>query len=125
MSPTSIGLLIFVLYLLGMVAIGLISARYQKTSEDFWVAGRRFGLPVMIMATMAAIMHGGSVLSGVAFAGVYGGVALFPTWLLRPVSRSSSSCLPRNCGNRVDSRFRTTWAIASTAGFFVAGAPSS
>ena len=32
----------------------------------------------MIMANMAAIMHGGAILSGVAFAGRFGGVAILP-----------------------------------------------
>ncbi len=127
MSPTSIGLLIFALYLLGMVAIGLISARYQKTSEDFWVAGRRFGLPVMIMANMAAIMHGGSVLSGVAFAGLYGGVALLPYVAFtagfaviffvfaKKLRRSRGFTLPDYMGDRFDSRFLRGWSALVVA----------
>ena len=127
MSHTSIGLVIFVLYLLGMVAIGLISARYQKTSEDFWVAGRRFGLPVMVMANMAAIMHGGSILSGVAFAGLYGGVALLPYVAFaagfaviffvfaKKLRRSRRLTLPDYMGDRFDSRFLRGWSALVVA----------
>ncbi len=78
MSPSSIGLVVFGLYLVTVVVIGLVSARYQETSEDFWVASRRFGVVVLVIANIAAIMHGGSILSGMAFAGRFGGVAILP-----------------------------------------------
>lgn len=72
------GLLVLLGYLAGMLAIGVISARYQKTSTDFWVAGRSFGTVVMVMALVASIMHGGSIISGLAFAAKFGGVAILP-----------------------------------------------
>lgn len=78
MQPGLVGLLIFRFYLVLMILIGIISGRQQKSAEDFWVAGRRFNLPVMVMGNMAAIMHGGSILSGVAFAARFGGVAILP-----------------------------------------------
>jgi Na+/proline symporter len=127
MSYAGGGLVIFALYLVGMVAIGLISARYQKTSEDFWVASRRFGLPVMIMANMAAIMHGGSLLSGVAFAGLYGGVALLPYAaftagfaviffvLAKKLRQSRGLTLPDYMGDRFDSRFLRGWSALVVA----------
>jgi SSS family transporter len=127
MSHSSIGLIIFVFYLLGMVVIGLISARYQKTSEDFWVASRRFGLPVMVMANMAAIMHGGSILSGVAFAALYGGVALLPYVAFtggfaviffvfaKKLRRSRGLTLPDYMGDRFDSRFLRGWSALVVA----------
>lgn len=77
-SPGTIGLAIFGAYLLAVIVLGLIAARYQRTEEDFWVAGRRFGLVILVIANMAAIMHGGSILSGVAFSGEFGGVAALP-----------------------------------------------
>lgn len=72
------GLLVFGLYLVVMVAIGLWSGRQQLSAADLWVAGRRFTTPVMVLGLMAAVMHGGSILSGVAFAGAFGGVAILP-----------------------------------------------
>ena len=74
----STGLVLFGLYLAIMVGVGIVSARHQKTSADFWVANRSIGLAVLVMANMAAIMHGGSVLSGVALMGDIGGVAGLP-----------------------------------------------
>ena len=68
----------FSAYLATMVVVGLVSAKQQHGTVDFWVAGRRFGTGVMVLGLMAAVMHGGSILSGVAFAGAFGGVAILP-----------------------------------------------
>jgi Na+/proline symporter len=78
MNTHAVGLLVFGFYLVAMVIIGLLSGKQQKSAEDLWVAGRRFGTAVMVMGLMASIMHGGSILSGVAFAAAYGGVAVLP-----------------------------------------------
>ena len=78
MTASTVGALVFGLYLVAIIAIGLVASRYQKSEADFWVAGRRFGLGVMIMANMAAVMHGGAILSGIAFTGRFGGVAILP-----------------------------------------------
>ena len=78
MTPSAIGLLIFGAYLVAIVAIGIVSGQQQKNEADLWVAGRRFGTTIMTLGMMAAIMHGGSILSGVAFAGAFGGVASLP-----------------------------------------------
>jgi len=78
LSATAIGIVIFSFYLVAIVVLGLIASRYQETGADFWVAGRRFGLGVMVMANMAAVMHGGAILSGVAFTAKFGGVAILP-----------------------------------------------
>jgi SSS family transporter len=127
MSQATIGPVVFGLYLVIMVMIGLVSARYQKTSEDFWVAGRRFGLVVMIMANMAAIMHGGSVLSGVAFAGRFGGVATLPYaaftggvaiiffFFAKKLRESRGFTLPDYMGDRFDSRFLRGWSALVVA----------
>ncbi|HTK29859.1 MAG TPA: sodium:solute symporter family protein [Vicinamibacterales bacterium] len=74
----SIGLVVFSIYMVLLVAIGVIAARYQRTSEDFWVAGRRFGIGLMVVAEMASVLHGGSVQGGVALAARFGGVAILP-----------------------------------------------
>lgn len=77
-DPAQIGLAIFILYFVVVLALGLIASRSQQSSEDFWVAGRRFGLPIMVMANMAAIMNGGALISGAGYAARFGGVAILP-----------------------------------------------
>ena len=54
LTASSTGIVIFSLYLVAIVALGLIAGRYQKNETDFWVAGRRFGLGILVMANMAA-----------------------------------------------------------------------
>jgi len=119
MSPEimSIGLLLFTIYLAVMVLVGVISARYQKTSADFWVANRSIGLPVLVMANMAAIMHGGSVLSGVALMGNVGGIAGLPYlafvggfaviffFFAKKLRDSRGFTMPDYMGDRFDSNF--------------------
>ena len=78
MSPAVAGAVVFGSYLVAMIVIGVLSGRQQKDAADFWVAGRRFGVVAMVLGLMASIMHGGSILSGVAFAGTFGGVAILP-----------------------------------------------
>lgn len=123
----NLGLIIFGLYLLVVVAIGLWAARYQQTSEDFWVAGRRFGIPVMIMANMAAVMHGGSILSGVAFTGRFGGVAILPYvsfaagfaviffFFAKKLRRSGGFTIPDYMGDRFDSNLLRGWSAIVVA----------
>ncbi|MDB4304215.1 sodium:solute symporter family protein, partial [Desulfosarcina sp.] len=124
MSHTTAGFAIFGLYLATIVAIGLLSARYQKSSEDFWVAGRRFGLPMMVMANMAAIINGGSILGGVALIALYGGVGLvsvpFTAFtagiaviffvFAKKLRQSRGMTLPDYMGDRFDSRFLRGWS---------------
>jgi Na+/proline symporter len=73
-----VGLVVFALYMLMLVAIGVAAARYQQTAADFWVAGRRFGVGLLVVAEMASVLHGGSVQGGVALAARFGGVAILP-----------------------------------------------
>ena len=78
MNPVVAGYLVFGTYIVLMVVIGLWSGRQQKGADDLWTAGRRFGTVVMVLGLMSSVMHGGSILSGVAFAAAYGGVAILP-----------------------------------------------
>ncbi len=78
MNSTVAGYLVFGSYIVLMVVIGLWSGRQQKGADDLWTAGRRFGTVVMVLGLMSSVMHGGSILSGVAFAAAYGGVAILP-----------------------------------------------
>lgn len=122
-----VGVTIFGLYLLAIVVLGLIAARYQKTAADFWVAGRRFGLGVMVMANMAAIMHGGAILSGVAFTGQFGGVAILPYisfvggaavifyLFAKKLRQSGGFTIPDYMGDRFDSRALRAWSACVVA----------
>lgn len=78
MTQATWGVLILVGFLGIMLVIGAVSARYQKSTTDFWVAGRSFGTFVMVLALVASIMHGGSIISGMAAAARFGGVAILP-----------------------------------------------
>jgi len=74
----SVGVIVFAIYMTMLMAIGVVAARQQRTSEDFWVAGRRFGIGLLVIAEMASVLHGGSVQGGVALAARFGGVAILP-----------------------------------------------
>jgi Na+/proline symporter len=78
MTLGSTGLIIFTIYMATLVVIGIVAARYQRTSEDFWVAGRRFGVWLLVVAELASVLHGGTVQGGVALAASFGGVAILP-----------------------------------------------
>ncbi len=127
MSAHALGIGIFFFYLVVIVALGLIASRYQKTEEDFWVAGRRFGLGIMVIANMAAIMHGGAILSGVAFAGKFGGVAILPYisfvggsavvfyLFAKKLRQSGGFTIPDYMGDRFDSRGLRAWSAIVVA----------
>ena len=121
------GLGIFAAYLVLVVALGLVASRGQRASEDFWVAGRRFGVPVLVLANVAAIMHGGSILSGVAFIGAFGGVAGLPFlafalgiavvffFFARRLRQSGGFTLPDYLGDRYASRQLRAWSAIVVA----------
>ena len=118
---------IFVGYLALVVALGLLASRGQRASEDFWVAGRRFGVPVLVLANVAAIMHGGSILSGVAAIGMFGGVAALPFlgfalgiavlffFFARKLRQSGGFTLPDYLGDRYGSRALRAWSAIVVA----------
>lgn len=127
MSATTIGAIVFGMYLVAIIALGLIAARYQKTEADFWVAGRRFGLPVLVMANMAAVMHGGAILSGIAFTGRFGGVAILPYisfvggaaiifyLFAKKLRQSGGFTIPDYMGDRFNSRGLRAWSAIVVA----------
>jgi Na+/proline symporter len=113
----SVGLIVFSAYMVLLVAIGFVAARYQRTSEDFWVAGRRFGIGLMVVAEMASVLHGGSVQGGVALAARFGGVATLPyisfalasliivRFFAKKLRMMSGFTLPDYMGARFESNF--------------------
>ena len=60
----NIGLVIFGVYLLIMVGIGIFAAKLQKSTAAYWVADRGFGVPVLAIAILVSIMHGGTIIGG-------------------------------------------------------------
>jgi SSS family transporter len=127
LTTNSLGVVIFGVYLVAIIIIGLVASRYQKTEADFWVAGRRFGLGVMVIANMAAVMHGGAILSGIAFAGQFGGVAILPYisfaggaavifyLFAKKLRQSGGFTIPDYMGDRFDSRALRAWSAVVVA----------
>jgi Na+/proline symporter len=61
MDNTLVGLIFLVSYLGILLVLGGLAARQQNSPADFWVAGRRFGVGMMIITSSAAMLHGGSL----------------------------------------------------------------
>ncbi|MEM1828169.1 MAG: sodium/solute symporter [Desulfurococcaceae archaeon] len=57
--------LVFIIYLVSLVIIGLLTTKYAKTFEEYAVAGRRMRLSITF-ATVAATWIGGGITIGVA-----------------------------------------------------------
>lgn len=116
-TPGSVGIVIFGLYMVVLLAIGVVAARYQRSSEDFWVAGRRFGIGLLVVAEMASVLHGGSVQGGVSLAAQFGGVAILPfisfavasliivRFFAKKLRAMAGYTLPDYMGARFDSTF--------------------
>jgi Na+/proline symporter len=117
MTLGSTGLVVFAIYMAILVAIGFVAARYQRTSEDFWVAGRRFGIGLLVIAEVASVLHGGTVQGGVALAARFGGVAILPfisfalasliivRFMAKKLRMMAGYTLPDYMGARFESRF--------------------
>ncbi|MDO4928076.1 MAG: sodium:solute symporter [Corynebacterium sp.] len=65
-------LTIVIIYLITLIAVGVLGKRRSKNSEDFRVAGRRLG-PFLYTGTMCAVVLGGaSTVGGVGLGYTYG-----------------------------------------------------
>jgi Na+/proline symporter len=130
MTPSLIGAVAFVSYLVLVLLIGWLASRGQASSEDFWVAGRRFGVPLLVMGNVAAMLHGGAILSHIGFAAHAGGVAITNNlsyalgfaviffFFAAKLRRSRGFTLPDYLGDRFRSRLLRGWAalvVASTS----------
>lgn len=58
------GILVFGTFLILMIVVGILAAKYQKSTSEFWVGNRGFGTAVLSIAIVASIMHGGTLLGG-------------------------------------------------------------
>ena len=69
------------LYLAGCIGIGVFASRRALSSNDeYWVGGRRVGVPINAIAIMASLASGGSIIgvTGLAYAqGIPATLALF------------------------------------------------
>jgi Na+/proline symporter len=122
MAFDSLGVSFFAAYLALMLGIGWWASRQQKTSEDLLVAGRNFTLWVMVLGNVAAMMHGGAIVSHIALAAQMGGVAVtvnlayvmgFAVILFfyaRKLRNSRGMTLPDYMGDRFDSRLLRGWS---------------
>lgn len=122
------GILIFGAYMALLVVIGIVAARYQRTSEDFWVAGRRFGIGLMVVAEVASVLHGGTVQGGVALAARFGGVAVLPfisfslasliivRFFAKKLRMMAGFTLPDYMGARFESTFLRGYSAVIVAG---------
>ena len=128
MSNTqTIGLAIFGFYFVIVTVIGIAAARYQHSTDDFWIAGRRFGLIIMVMANMAAILNGGALISGAGYAAKFGGVAILPFlgfsvgmaiiffWIAKKLRQYGGITLPDYMGDRFESRALRAWSALIVA----------
>ena len=59
---TGIDYTVIIIYLLGMVGLGLWFSRYQKTAEDYFVAGRRMGWFVLSISIWVSLTSANSML---------------------------------------------------------------
>lgn len=62
---TIIDYLFILAYLLGMVAIGLLSLKFTRSKEDFLIAGRRLSFPVFFSCMSALALGGGSTVGSI------------------------------------------------------------
>lgn len=127
MTAGVVGPVVLASYVLLVLVIGWIYSRRQGKPEDFWVAGRSFGVPILVVANVGSLLHGGAILSHVGFAGHVGGVAVttslsyalgFATiffFFAAKLRRSRGFTLPDFMGDRFDSRLLRGWTALVVA----------
>ena len=59
---TNIDYVVIVVYLVGMIGLGFWFSRYQKTSEDYFVAGRRMGWFVLSISVWVSLCSANTML---------------------------------------------------------------
>lgn len=122
MPINTLGAGFFAVYLVVMLAIGWLASRNQNSSEDFLVAGRSIGLGVLIIGNVAAMIHGGAIVSHVGLAAQIGGVAVttslsyalgFAVVLMvyaKKLRKSGGMTLPDYLAYRFNSRTLRGWS---------------
>ncbi len=73
---------VIIVYLMGMMGLGAWLSRRQKTSEDYFVAGRRMGWFVLSISCWVSLTSAGSMLGNPGFAYAHD-LQLVPiTWMI-------------------------------------------
>lgn len=143
MSNLDLGIIL--LYLVGMLAIGIYASRRQNSMEDYYVAGRKCG-PISIMCLWMSAWIGGASITGTSSKAyelgitavwyvfiIVIGTVLFAAVMTKPVKRIGDRMrnltFPDFIESRYDSKTRVATTVttilayvAYTASQFVAGA---
>jgi solute:Na+ symporter, SSS family len=64
----NIYLLTILFYLAGLISVAVWTSRRVKTSDDFMVAGRRLGVPILVGTLVATWIGSGSIIAGAGLA---------------------------------------------------------
>lgn len=72
MSDTAVYAIVLVLYMLMLVAVGLVTSRRTKSAEDFYVGGRSIGPWVTALSYVAAYFSSVVIIGGGGFGYRYG-----------------------------------------------------
>ena len=110
LSDLTLHLVLLIAYSVGVVGLGLWTARLVRTSGDFFVAGRALG-PGLIFATMLAANIGSGATVGVAGLAYRDGIS---AWWWSGSAGLASLVLAFWVGPRI-------WAIAREQGFLTTG----
>ena len=72
MSETAIHVVVLVAYMIGLIAVGLLASRRMRSSEDFYLGGRKIGPWVTSLSYVAAYFSSVVIVGGGGFAYRYG-----------------------------------------------------
>jgi len=71
-SETAIHVVVLVAYMIGLIAVGLLASRRMRSSEDFYLGGRKIGPWVTSLSYVAAYFSSVVIVGGGGFAYRYG-----------------------------------------------------
>ncbi|CAH9057447.1 Sodium/glucose cotransporter [Pseudoalteromonas sp. CIP111854] len=111
----SIYMLSFVAYLLGMVLISWFVSRWQRSSDDYLLAGRKVPFFLTLGTTVATMVGTGSSMGAVGFAyqhawagslyGIGGALGiLLLAWLFAPVRQQGFATMSEELASYVDNK---------------------
>jgi SSS family solute:Na+ symporter len=106
----SLHLALIIAYALGITALGLWTARYVRTSSDFFVAGRGLGTGLVFSSMLAANIGAGATVGAAGLAYNEG----FSAWWWSGSAGIGSLVLAFWVGPRL-------WRLAKAHGFYTAG----
>ena len=106
-------IVVFILYILAMIALGWFVSRKQKTGDDFLLAGRNVPFILSLGTTVATMVGTGSSMGAVGFAyengwagalyGIGGSIGiLLLAWIFAPVRRLQFTTMSEELAHYVD-----------------------